>query len=99
MEQIIDDFQTDAELINDLNQRLSTPIGNFIDVDAYLGELKKDDNGNIKSATAIKVTYMNNVSKEYPEEIHKMWEQEFLDYFQIRVTEKVNDSAIFNNNL
>ena len=99
MEQIIDDFQDDAELINDLNQRLSTPIGKFIDVDAYLGELKKDSNGKIKSATAIKVTYMNNVSVEYPEEIHKMWEQEFLDYFQINVTEKVNDSAIFNNNL
>ena len=99
MEQIIDDFQTDTELINDLNQRLSTPIGNFIDVDAYLGELKKDSNGKIKSATAIKVTYMNNVSNVYPEEIHKMWEQEFLDYFQINVTEKVNDSSIFNNNL
>ena len=82
MEQIIDDFQTDAELINDLNQRLSTPIGKFIDVDAYLGELKKDSNGKIKSATAIKVTYMNNVSDIYPEETHKMWEQEYLDYFQ-----------------
>ena len=78
---IIDTFQSDAELISDLNQRLSTTIGKFIDVDAYLGELKKD-NGKIKSATAIKVTYMNNVSNIYPEEIHKMWEQEYLDYFQ-----------------
>ena len=78
---IIDTFQSDAELISDLNQRLSTPIGKFIDVDAYLGELKKD-NGEIKSATAIKVTYINNVSDIYPEEIHKMWEQEYLDYFQ-----------------
>ena len=78
---IIDTFQSDAELISDLNQKLSTPIGKFIDVDAYLGELKKD-NGKIKSATAIKVTYINNVSDIYPNKIHKMWEQEYLDYFQ-----------------
>ena len=51
-----------------------------MDVIEYLGGIEKDNTGEITKATAIKVTFINKVSDEYPKEKHEEWEEGYSKF-------------------
>ena len=68
----------DAALLADLNSKLSS---SNMDVIEYLGGIEKDNStGLITKATAIKVTFINKVSDEYPKEKHEEWEEAYARF-------------------
>ena len=71
-------FADDAALLADLNSKLSS---SNMDVIEYLGGIDKDNStGLITKATAIKVTFINKVSDEYPKEKHEEWEEAYARF-------------------
>ena len=72
----IEAFDNDNAMIEAMNSLITK---NF-DVDTVLGQNVKDENGKVTSATAIKVSLINDVTEEYDQEFHKGWEQEFIWY-------------------
>ena len=71
-------FADDAALLADLNSKLSS---SNMDVIEYLGGIDKDNStGLITKATAIKVTFINEVSDEYPKEKHEEWEAAYAKF-------------------
>ena len=75
----IEGFSDDAALVDDLHSKLTASNMN---VNEYLGGIKKDASGKITNATAIKVTFINAVSADYPVDDHHVWEKAYLDYIQ-----------------
>ena len=79
MSSVIKGFADDAELLEDLNSKLISYPYNM-DVIEYLGGIEKNSTGFITNATAIKVTFINAVSDEYPKEKHEEWEQGYSKF-------------------
>ena len=77
---VIEGFADDAALLADLNSKLISYPYNM-DVIEYLGGIEKHNStGAITKATALKVTFINAVSDEYPDEKHEEWEQGYSKF-------------------
>ena len=77
---VIKGFPDDAALLADLNSKLISDPYNM-DVIEYLGGIEKHNStGLITKATAIKVTFINKVSDEYPKEKHEEWEEGYSKF-------------------
>ena len=80
MSSVIKGFADDAALLADLNSKLISYPYNM-DVIEYLGGIEKHNStGLITKATAIKVTFINKVSDEYPKEKHEEWEEAYARF-------------------
>ena len=77
---VIEGFENDSALLADLNSKLISYPYNM-DVIEYLGGIEKHNStGLITKATAIKVTFINKVSDEYPKEKHEEWEEGYSKF-------------------
>jgi hypothetical protein len=69
----------DNNIISKLNEALADPLNQF-DISTILGGLRNDSNGGITGGSALLATMLHEKSNSISEEVHKAWEQEFLDY-------------------
>ena len=69
----------DNNIISKLNEALADPLNQF-DISTILGGLRNDSNGGITGGSALLATMLHEKSNSITEEVHKAWEQAFLDY-------------------